>query len=289
MDPSDTEVIVRADSAGCTRAFLEACRGHKARFCVGHKLSIDIAQIITQVPDKCWHQALSADGSELRDQAEVAEITALADLSNYPEGTRMIARREHPHPGAQLSFCDSAGRRLQVPRDQFLKIRYFTARISARPDDPQQANRQDAYLQALATLPLVEIHYGHFLTKPVRMQRANRRPGESRTVEVLRIEEKGSDVNLATYLLFDAFKRHCDTAIVISNDSDLAQAIQITQSELGVKVGIINPQARKTRSRKLLSLNCSFYKQVPRQLLPETLLPVVVDGPNGPIHKPKDW
>ena len=176
-----------------------------------------------------------------------------------------------------------------LPRDQLLKIRYFTARVSARPDDPQQANRQDAYLQALATLPLVEIHYGHFLTKSVRMQRANRRPGESRTVEVLRTEEKGSDVNLATYLLFDAFKRHCDTAIVISNDSDLAQAIQITQSELGVKVGIINPQSRKTRSRKLLSLNCSFYKQVPRQLLQETLLPVVVDGPNGPIHKPKDW
>ena len=53
---------------------------------------------------------------------------------------------------------------------------------------------------------------------------------------------------------------------MISNDSDLAQAIQITQSGLGVKVVIINPQSRKTRSRKLLSLNYSFGKQVPRQL-----------------------
>ena len=114
VDPHSAEVIARADSAGCTHAFLEACRAREVRFCVGHPLSIDIAQIITQVPDKLWQPALSADGSELRDHAEVAEITALTDLSNHPGGTRMIARREHPHPGAQLSFCDSAGRRLQV-------------------------------------------------------------------------------------------------------------------------------------------------------------------------------
>ena len=114
VDPHHTEVIARADCAGSSKAFLEACRGRGVKFCVGHKLSIDIAQIITEVPDKCWQPALSADGTELRDHAEVAEITALADLSHWPEGARLIARREHPHPGAQLSFCDSAGRRLQV-------------------------------------------------------------------------------------------------------------------------------------------------------------------------------
>ena len=93
-----------------------------------------------------------------------------------------------------------------LPRDQIVKIRYFTSRTSARPGDPQQPVRQETYLRALATLPLVEIHYGHFVTRPVRLPRANRQPGESRTVEVLRTEEKGSDVNLATYLLLDAFK-----------------------------------------------------------------------------------
>ena len=114
VDPHHTEVTARADSAGCSKAFLEACRERRVRFCVGHKLSIDIAQIITQVPDKCWQPALSADGTEPREAAEVAEITHLADLSHYPAGARLIARREHPHPGAQLSFCDAAGRRLQV-------------------------------------------------------------------------------------------------------------------------------------------------------------------------------
>ena len=114
VDPRRAEVIARADTAGCTREFLKACRERKVRFCVGHKLSIDIAQIIVEVPDKEWQPALSADGSELRDHAEVTEITKLADLSNWPEGTRMIARREHPHPGAQLTFTDADGHRLQV-------------------------------------------------------------------------------------------------------------------------------------------------------------------------------
>lgn len=114
VDPHHTEVIARADTAGCTHAFLQTCHRRKVRFCVGHKLTINIAQIITQVPDKWWQPALSADGTELRDHAEVAEITELAEVSNWPEGTRMIARREHPHPGAQLTFTDASGRRLQV-------------------------------------------------------------------------------------------------------------------------------------------------------------------------------
>ncbi len=176
-----------------------------------------------------------------------------------------------------------------LPRDQVIKIRYFTARVTARPDDPQRASRQDTYLRALVTLPLVQIHYGHFLTQSVRLPRANRRQGQSRTVEVLRTEEKGSDVNLATYLLLDAFQGRCDTAVVISNDSDLAQAIQVAQSELSVKVGIINPHPRERRSRKLQGLDCLFYRQIPRQLLTETQLPAVVHDSKGPIRKPEAW
>ena len=176
-----------------------------------------------------------------------------------------------------------------LPRDRLIKIRYFTSRISARPDDPQQPVRQETYLRALATLPLVEVHFGHFVTRPVRLPRANRQPGESRTVEVLRTEEKGSDVNLATYLLLDAIKGRCDTAVVISNDSDLAQAIDVAQSELGIKVGIINPHSRDRRSREFQRLTCLFYKQVPRQLLAQTQLPAVVHDSNGPIRKPNSW
>ena len=176
-----------------------------------------------------------------------------------------------------------------LPRDQIVKIRYFTSRVSARPDDPQQPVRQETYLRALATLPLVEIHFGHFVTRTERWPRANRQRGESRTVEILRTEEKGSDVNLATYLLLDAFEGRCDTAVVISNDSDLAQAIDVAQSQLGIKVGVINPHPRSRRSHQLHGLNCLFYKQVPRQLLGQAQLPAVVQDSKGPVRKPSRW
>jgi hypothetical protein len=66
------------------------------------------------VPARRWRPAISADGSEQRDYADVAEITDLVDLSRWPSGTRAIVRREEPHPGAQLTFTDIDGHRFQV-------------------------------------------------------------------------------------------------------------------------------------------------------------------------------
>jgi Transposase DDE domain group 1 len=57
---------------------------------------------------------MTADGSDERDDAQVAEITDLVDLSRWPDRTRMIVRREQPHPGAQLTFTDIDGHRFQV-------------------------------------------------------------------------------------------------------------------------------------------------------------------------------
>jgi len=116
IDPAETEVIVRADSAGWSHGFVDACRDRQVRFVIGHQLSIDIASVLVDVPDKAWKPAISADGSEWRDHAEVVEITDLvADVfTGWPTGCRMIARREEPHPGAQLTFCDLDGHRFQV-------------------------------------------------------------------------------------------------------------------------------------------------------------------------------
>ena len=61
---------------------------------------------MTKIPKKRWRQAISADGTDERESGEVAEITDLVDLSLWGEGTRMIVRRELPHPGAQLTFSD---------------------------------------------------------------------------------------------------------------------------------------------------------------------------------------
>jgi hypothetical protein len=70
--------------------------------------------VLVNVPEWAWQPALSADGRDERDGAQVVEITDLVDLSAWGEDIRMLARREDPHPGAQLTFTDVDGHRFQV-------------------------------------------------------------------------------------------------------------------------------------------------------------------------------
>ncbi|HEX6969950.1 MAG TPA: IS1380 family transposase [Micromonosporaceae bacterium] len=111
------DILIRSDSAGASHAFLRHIRGlreHGVRtfFSVGAAITEPIRAAIVACVD--WQPAIDGDGG-FRDGAEIAEITHLVDLSAYPEGTRMIVRRERPHPGAQLSLFDSIeGLRHQV-------------------------------------------------------------------------------------------------------------------------------------------------------------------------------
>ena len=114
VDPDEAEVIVRTDTAGLSHEFINACGARNVRFVIGHALTADIANVLVKVPGSAWQQAITADGTDQREGAEVTEITDLVDLSGWPEGIRMIARREDPHPGAQLTFTDVDGHRFQV-------------------------------------------------------------------------------------------------------------------------------------------------------------------------------
>jgi len=173
-----------------------------------------------------------------------------------------------------------------LPNDEIVKIRYFTARISSHPSDPQQAVRQETYLRALATLSLIEIHFGRYVTHRRRMPLVDPPPGGDRFAQVLRTEEKGSDVNLACYMLLDAFRGRCDTAVVISNDSDLAEPVRVAKTEAGIKVGIINPHKSKYRSPLLQG---TFFKQLRASTLAQTQLPAVLRDTQGTIRKPSNW
>jgi hypothetical protein len=73
-----------------------------------------LAQVVTSVPKRRWKRAISSDGTEELETGQVAEVTDLVDLSGWPQGTRLLARREQPHPGAQLNFTDVDGYRYQV-------------------------------------------------------------------------------------------------------------------------------------------------------------------------------
>jgi hypothetical protein len=107
------EILVRADSAGATHGLVDYCREAQMRFSVGYELTEQVRAAILHIPEDAWVAALDQDGSP-RTNGEVAEITDRLDLSAWPEGCRLIVRRERPHPGAQLSFTDHDGYRFQA-------------------------------------------------------------------------------------------------------------------------------------------------------------------------------
>lgn len=159
--------------------------------------------------------------------------------------------------------------------------------MNARPADPQQPQRQQIYLRALRTIPDLTIHEGHYAThqKWLPLAAPPARPAPQ-YAQVLVSEEKGSDVNLATYLLIDAFNRECEIAVVITNDSDLAEPLALAQSDLGTQVGVVNPHPAKYRSRELKG---TFFKQLRASAVRGCQFPDRLIDAHGSIQKPPGW
>jgi hypothetical protein len=109
----DIPILVRMDSAGATHELIDWCREGDIRFSVGYDLTEPVRVAIVDLPEDAWMAALDQDGTE-RPNGQVAELTGPVDLSCWPEGCRLICRRERAHPGAQLSFTDHDGHRFQV-------------------------------------------------------------------------------------------------------------------------------------------------------------------------------
>jgi hypothetical protein len=107
------EVLLRVDSAGAVHELLEWAREGDIRYSVGFDLTEPVREAIARIPDQRWVAAQDPDGS-VRENGEVAEATELIDLCGWPEASRLIVRRERPHPGAQLSFTDADGHRFQA-------------------------------------------------------------------------------------------------------------------------------------------------------------------------------
>jgi hypothetical protein len=111
-DPDGPQVLIRSDSAGATHGFAAACRDAHVGFSLGAVITAPIrraAEVLTV--NDAWYPAIDTDGG-IRDGAWVAEATDLVDLSAWPSGTRLILRKQRPHPGAQLTFTDTDGHRI---------------------------------------------------------------------------------------------------------------------------------------------------------------------------------
>ncbi len=201
--------------------------------------------------------------------------------------------------GSSYRWLDIAALcQLELPTNQINKIRCFSARVIARPGDPDQRNRQNAYFRALETTPNLTMHLGHFLESEVNMRRVTPDASGNKYARVRKTEEKGSDVNLASYLLLDGFNKDYEVAVVITNDSDLAEPIRIVRQELNLRVLVLHPckTADPTRGimggRVSVELQRSSTKSLvikEASLAASQFPPSLQDAQGRTIRKPAGW
>lgn len=190
--------------------------------------------------------------------------------------------------GTPWKWLDPAAlfQKLLGPQNQLVKIKYFTARVQPLPNDPNINVRQDTYLRALAAhCPVIDLQYGHFLRHQIRMENANPPPA---TVPVWKNEEKGSDVNLALHVLNDAWLNTYDCAVIVSNDSDLAESLRLVKTQHKKIIGLVTPGApKKRKTSRQLKQHADFVKPIRTWMLQSSQLPSPIPGTT--IHKPSGW
>lgn len=184
-----------------------------------------------------------------------------------------------------LQLCQA-----NLPNDQINEIKYFTALVKPRPNNPQQPLHQQIYLRALATLANVTIIKGQFLTQQIFMPLVTPPLNGPATVKVWKTEEKGSDVNLAAHLLHDGHIGKYELAVVISNDSDLVEPIRLVIQELGLRVGVLNPQLTNSSNPSVqLKQTASFFRYLRKSDLARCQFPTSLTDVNGQFIKPAGW
>ena len=146
-------VLIRTDGAGASHEFLNWLHRRRLSYSIGFGLPENTAELLKRIPAEVWTPAYDAD-DEIRDGAWVAELTGLLDLSGWPPGMRVIARKERPHPGAQLRITDVDGLRVtafatNTTRGQ-LPVLELRHRRRARAEDRIRAAKDTG----LTNLPL---------------------------------------------------------------------------------------------------------------------------------------
>jgi len=190
------------------------------------------------------------------------------------------------------------------PTKTIRKIKYFSAKVKALKHDPGAPTRQDTYWRALKTIPQLEITKGNFVSWPKLMPQYplayvnNDYSKSPQKVQVEKAEEKGSDVNLAGYLVYDNCIGEADDSVVISNDSDLAQVIELVTGRLHRTVITVNPN--RTANMRKDPKHCGMHKELQRvstqsilsineKLLASSQFPSILTDAMGTFSKPSSW
>jgi hypothetical protein len=178
---------------------------------------------------------------------------------------------------------------------KIIGLNYYTADISGRTD-PTAPARQGAYQRALETLPGVTIHKGRFLAnkkwaglvQPPDFQPPFALPAGTAldVAYVWKTEEKGSDVNLGVRLVRDAFLDRFDEAAVLTNDTDLEEAIRIVRADVGLPVTLLTPEGRASTSLQRVATST---RHIAPYIGPCQLPDPVLRPGKRPISKPAAW
>jgi hypothetical protein len=144
-------------------------------------------------------------------------------------------------------------------------------------------------LRALRTFPEVDIHLGQYQEGNKWRRLTDPPVGGSDSVQVVVTEEKGSDVNLATYLLLDAFRGDCEAAVIVSNDTDLFEPAKVARYELGIHVLFLCPVLPGMHGSNKLKSIAHIHRVVDPTLLASCQLPAEMRDGKGRIHKPPSW
>ena len=166
------------------------------------------------------------------------------------------------------------------PSQQLSVVRYFTAPILPDPSDPDKNKRQETYLNALSTIPKLDIQKGYYISKRLNCLKC----GAPRTI----YEEKTTDVNIAVAMLTDAYANLYDTAILISADGDLVRPVEtILTNFRNKRVVVAFPPDRNSNN---LRKNASASINIWGKTIAKSQLPSQVIGQNGyEIHRPSSW
>ena len=218
----------------------------------------------------------------------VSVFFSMALTSVYIDGFNLYYRalKNTPYKWLDLAkLCNAL-----LPTHTVNQIRYFTASVEGNVNNTGSRNRQRTYIRALETIPSFSVHYGMFRTHRKRALPTTPLPGITGTIEVWNTEEKGTDVNLSSFLLLDGFKGLYEQALVISNDSDFALAIRMVREELGLPVGVVNPNTNpKAATPRVLSDAAPFTRRLRSTTLSNCQFPDKLMDKAGRIEKPLTW
>jgi uncharacterized LabA/DUF88 family protein len=206
----------------------------------------------------------------------------MAKVNVYIDGFNLYYGAVKGSPYKWLDLAALCNRML--PNDTIQSIEYFTAIVSARPYDLDLPTRQQVYLRALRTISNLTICYGSFLTHSCRMVLTGSDPVKKVWVE--KTEEKGSDVNIATHLLHDAYQRKFEVAVLVTNDSDLVEPVRVVRRELDLAVGILNPHQHHSA---VLKTEATFMKRIRQSDVAACQFPPIMNDAKGQFHKPASW